>query len=101
MQDGITDGERARLRRWVAAGRAPWWKRALWGRDVFEPHLRTWRVLIAMQWAFMVALPLLGFWSDAAARGLAVPAIVVGVAAIVTRWRAVARAERERDGRQG
>lgn len=80
MSDGLTDYERAVLRAYSRSAVAPWWKRFLWGRDVYHPALRTWRILTAL--LFPVAIVALFI---PAPIGLATFA-GVKLASIVVRW---------------
>lgn len=88
----LTDYERAVLRAYHRATTAPWWKRALWGRDVFHPRLGRWRAIRALflAWAVLVAVlvaavPYPQPWTRI---GLFVWA-GIGLAAIAERWRAL------------
>lgn len=74
------------MRGWSRAASAAWWKRALWGRDVYDPRLRAWRGLRALS---VVCALVTAFVPYPEGRiGIFVFA-AIGLAAIVVRWRAL------------
>lgn len=99
MRDEITPEELARVRRWVAAGQAPWWARFLWGRDVHEPHLRTWRACRAIMFVLLCAACVLLAVFPPVGRVLVVVYMAAGGATIAARWIGVSRAQRGTHGR--